>query len=166
MVISEGPDLLVVPDVAGLPGSEALSVLAQSGLRWVETGEVSDDVPAGQVIRTEPGAGGGVAATEQVVVVISEGPDLLVVPDVVGLPSVEAYANLTVLGLAWVEVVEPSDTVVVGGVIRTEPAAGEQVAAGGEVVVVISGGSEGVTTTDTTVPDTAPSDEDTETPTG
>ncbi|MDE0131657.1 MAG: PASTA domain-containing protein, partial [bacterium] len=126
----------------------------------------SDDVPAGQVIRTEPGAGGGVAATDQVVVVISQGPGLLVVPDLVGLPSVEAYANLTDLGLTWVEVVEASDTVVAGGVIRTEPGAGEQVDVGGEVVVVISGGSGGVTTTDTTVPETGPPDEDTETTTG
>ena len=165
LMVATGPGLLVVPDVKGLPGSEALSVLAQSGLRWAETSEISDDVPAGQVIRTEPGAGGGVAATQQVVVVISEGPELLVVPDVVGLPSVEAYANLTDLGLTWVEVVEASHTVVAGGVIRTEPGAGEQVDVGSEVVVVISGG-EGVTTTDTTVPETQPPDEDTETTTG
>ena len=165
VVISEGPELLVVPDVVGLSGSEALSVLARSGLRWAEASEISDDVPAGQVIRTVPGPGGGVAATEEVVVVISEGPGVLVVPDLVGLPSVEAYANLTDLGLSWVEVVEGSDTVVAGGVIRTEPGAGEQVDIGGEVVVVISGGSEGVTTTDTTVPETEPPG-DTETTTG
>ncbi len=166
VVISQGPELLVVPDVVGLSGTEALSVLAQSGLRWAETGEASDDVPVGQVIRTEPGAGGGVAPTEEVVVVISQGVALPVVPDLVGLPSSEAFSNLGDLGLAWVEVVEASDTVVAGGVIRTEPGAGEQVDIGGEVVVVISGGPVSTTTTDTTVPESETPDEDTETTAG
>ncbi len=166
VVISEGPELLVIPDVVGLSSSEALSVLAQSGLRWAETTEASDTVAVGHVIRTEPGAGGGIAAIEQVVVVISSGAALPVVPDVVGLPSSEALSVLADLGLDWVEVVEASDTVVVGGVIRTEPGAGEEVEEGSQVVVVISEGPDITTTTETTAPEgtetTAP--EETETP--
>ena len=147
LVVASGPGLLVVPDVVGLPGSEALSVLAQSGMRWVETVENSDTAPVGQVIRTEPGAGGGIDPTGQVVVVISAGPEdgpdegLLAVPDVVGLPSSEALVVLAQSGLRWVEVTEVSDTVPAGGVIRTEPAAGAGLEAGGEVRVVISEGA-------------------------
>ena len=144
--VATGPGLLVVPDVVGLPGSEALSVLAQSGMRWVETVEYSETTPAGQVIRTEPGAGGGMSATDQVVVVISSGPELgpedqlPAVPDVVGLPSSEALVVLAQSGFRWVEVTEVSESVAAGGVIRTEPAAGRGLEAGGEVTVVISEG--------------------------
>ena len=146
LVVATGPGLMVVPDVVGLPGSEALSVLAQSGLRWVETIESSETVPAGQVIRTEPGAGGGIAATDQVVVVISASTEpapevgLVVVPNVVGLPSSEALVVLAQSGLRWVEVREVSESVPAGGVIRTEPGAGERVESGGQVSVVISEG--------------------------
>ena len=45
---------------------------------------------------------------------ISSGVALPVAPDVVGLPSSEALSVLADLGLDWVEVVEASDTVVVG----------------------------------------------------
>lgn len=144
--VATGPGLMVVPDVVGLPGSEALSVLAQSGMRWVETVENSDTAPADQVIRTEPGAGGGIAPTDQVVVVISAGPEggtgagLLVVPDVVGLPSSEALVALAQSGLRWVEVTEVSELVPAGGVIRTDPGGGGSLEPGGEVVVVISEG--------------------------
>ena len=146
LIVATGPGLLVVPDLVGLPGSEALSVLAQSGMRWVETSENSETAPVGQVIRTEPGAGGGIAATDQVVVIISAGSEtgsevgLLVVPDVVGLPSSEALVVLAQSGLRWVEVTEVSESVPAGGVIRTEPGAGEGVEPGGQVSVVISEG--------------------------
>jgi serine/threonine-protein kinase len=154
LVVASGPGLLVVPDVVGLPGSEALSVLAQSGMRWVETVENSETAPAGQVIRTEPGAGGGIHATDQVVVVMSGGPEsgpdqgLLAVPDVVGLPSSEALVVLAQSGLSWVEVTEVSDSVPAGGVIRTEPVGGASLEAGGEVRVVISEGPEFVAVPD------------------
>ncbi len=144
--VATGPGLMVVPDLVGLPGSEALSVLAQSGMRWVETVENSETAPAGQVIRTEPGAGGGISPTDQVVVVISAGPEpgpddgLLAVPDVVGLPSSEALVILAQSGLRWVEVTEVSETVAAGGVIRTAPGPGQSLGAGGEVTVVISEG--------------------------
>ena len=146
LVVASGPGLLMVPDVVGLPGSEALSVLAQLGMRWVETVEISETAPAGQVIRTEPGAGGGIDATDQVVVVISAGPEaepdegLLRIPDVVGLPSSEALVVLAQSGLRWVEVTEVSDSIPAGGVIRTEPGAGAGLEAGGEVRVVVSEG--------------------------
>ncbi len=147
VVISAEPELLEVPDVVGLPSSEAFSVLADLGLEWVETTEVSDTVPVGGVIRTEPVAGGGIAADGQVVVVISAEPGLLEVPDVVGLPSSEAFSVLADLDLGWVETTEVSDTVAVGGVIRTEPVAGEKVVTGDQVVVVVSEGPETTTTT-------------------
>ncbi len=148
LVVASGPGLVVVPDVAGLPSSEALSVLAQSGLRWIETVETSETVPAGQVVRTEPGGGGGIAATDQVVVVISAGSETdvgtgdLLVPDVAGMSSGEALVVLAQAGLRWAEATEVSDTVPLGKVIRTEPPAGESVEAGGQVVLVISEGAE------------------------
>jgi len=147
LIVATGPGLLVVPDVVGLPGSEALSVLAQSGLRWSETIANSDTVPAGQVIRTEPGAGGGITVAGQVVVVISGGPEtgpdvgLSVVPDVTNLPVGEALVVLAQSGLRWTEIAEVSDTVPAGAVVRTEPAAGDGIEAGVEVLVVVSEGT-------------------------
>lgn len=143
LIVATGPGLVVVPDVVGLPGSEALSVLAQLGMRWAETIESSDTVPVGQVIRTEPGAGGGIPATGQVVVVMSGGPEtpepgLDTVPSLAGLPIGEALVILAQSGLRWTEVAELSDTVPPGQVIRTEPVAGETLEGGAEVVVVVS----------------------------
>ncbi len=147
LIVATGPGLLMVPDVVGLPGTEALSVLAQSGLRWAETLVNSETAPAGQVIRTEPGAGGGITAAGQVVVVISVGPEagpdpgLSVVPDVTNLPTGEALVILAQSGLRWSETTEVSETVPAGQVIRTEPAAGDSLEAGVEVLVVVSEGT-------------------------
>ena len=108
-------------------------------------------VPAGQVIRTEPGAGGGIAVTDQVVVVISEGTRQTVVPDVTGLPVPDARTALADAGLSVVESSEVSDVVPAGQVIRTEPGAGESIEADTPVLMVVSeGAGPGETTTSTT----------------
>ena len=60
--------------------------------------EFSDDIEAGLVIGTEPGAEAQVARGETVTLVVSRGPDLVKVPDVIGMSFSDAYDTLAAAG--------------------------------------------------------------------
>lgn len=76
LVLSTGPSLIEVPSVAGASEEDARVEIRVAGLAVAEQvqEEASTDVPAGQIIRTEPEAGTSVAPGTAVVLVISIGP--------------------------------------------------------------------------------------------
>lgn len=132
LTVSEGPPPVTVPEVAGAAADDAVAALEAEGLQ-VEREEVFDDEAApGTVIRTEPGAGEGVAQDGTVTVVVSRGPEGTV-PDVVDLSLEEATEVLEEAG--YVVVPRGFGEIFGKGVVETDPAAGEQLAPGGEVVV-------------------------------
>lgn len=100
LVASLGPEPRVVPDFEGAELSTVVTSLAQLGLVLAIPEEVfDDDVPAGSVIAQEPAAGAELERGGEVSVVISLGPDLVPVPDVVGLPFPEAFRLVVEAGL-------------------------------------------------------------------
>ncbi len=88
-----------VPHLAGLAEAEALNQI--SGFDWetVITREASDAVPAGTVIRTQPGEAASLPQKKQFQLVVSTGPAPRPLPDLVGLTLEQATSRLQQLGL-------------------------------------------------------------------
>ena len=85
ITVSSGPGQIFVPDVRGLTLSEAIRTLIEQGFRVGERREPSTTVPAGEIIDTDPLHGFPVSAGLEVFIIISDGPPLVVIPDVQGL---------------------------------------------------------------------------------
>ena len=85
-----------VPDVVGAPEGEARNDVALFGWNLLIRAERSDDIALGSVIRTVPPAGTLLREGRDLVIVVSEGATLAVVPDVTGLSRDEALAALEI----------------------------------------------------------------------
>jgi serine/threonine-protein kinase len=135
-----------VPDLAGAPEGEARNDVALFGWNLLIRAERSDDIALGGVIRTVPPAGTLLREGRDLVIVVSEGATLAVVPDVTGLSRDEALAALGAQGLVVSESLRDDDTVpagkVVSWIVTEQPnlAAGSQVLRGTQVAIVVSGG--------------------------
>jgi len=101
VVVSVGKPRVEVPQVAGRRFDDARAALAAAHLSAKRTATFDDNVPEGLVVRTEPAAGAGATWGSVVTVVVSKGPDLVVVPDVVGLSKEQAEQRLREAGLRW-----------------------------------------------------------------
>jgi eukaryotic-like serine/threonine-protein kinase len=80
LALSAGARRIAVPDVVGLPPDRARSLLQRLGFQ-VDHRDEPADVPAGQVIRIEPGAGTELGLPARVLLVVSTGSPFLVEPD-------------------------------------------------------------------------------------
>ncbi|HEX4776436.1 MAG TPA: PASTA domain-containing protein [Acidimicrobiia bacterium] len=98
LVVSSGPAPRTVPRVSGTYAQAAAAITAQH-LTPVQGSDFSDTVPAGQVIGTRPAAGTQVPRDSNVTVVVSKGPQLVVVPQLKGLKVETAAAALQARGL-------------------------------------------------------------------
>jgi beta-lactam-binding protein with PASTA domain/serine/threonine protein kinase len=92
--VSSGPGSVPVPDVTGQPADQAQSTLSNAGFQVQRSEEGSADVPEGNVIRTDPGAGASVEPGSGVTIVVSTGPEDVQVPDVTGLSEDNARGLL------------------------------------------------------------------------
>jgi len=99
IVVSDGHAPVTVPSVAGLTWEAANQALVDAHLRPGKREEFSDDVEIGLVTRVEPAEGSEAPYDSAVAVYVSKGPDLVDVPDVVGMKVDEAYKALQEAGL-------------------------------------------------------------------
>ena len=142
LVISLGPAPVTVPDVVGLPQAAAESTISAATLAvGAVTTALSPTVPAGNVISQNPPAGSSALPGSPVDLVVSIGPGVAVVPDVVGLAQAAAetqivMANLTVGAISTA----PSTTTPAGDVISQSPVGGATVVPGSPVDLVVSSG--------------------------
>ena len=91
LVVSLGPALATVPDVVGLPqtNAEAAILAASLSVGNGHHGRTDTTVPAGDVISQDPVAGASRRTSGSAVdLVVSLGPAQVTVPDVVGLSQV------------------------------------------------------------------------------
>ncbi|MGP3971566.1 Stk1 family PASTA domain-containing Ser/Thr kinase [Streptomyces sp. 6N223] len=90
LVVSRGAEI-DVPDVVGLPEGTAMQELSEAGLE-VEVAEerVFSEEEAGTVAAQTPAAHASAGAGDTIVLTISKGPEMIVVPDVRGRPEDEA----------------------------------------------------------------------------
>ncbi|GER24006.1 serine/threonine protein kinase [Zafaria cholistanensis] len=113
IVVSRGPAPVEVPDIEEMDAAEAERTLAAAGLKGRVTGEeFSREIPKGTVISQDPD-GGRLDRGSTVGYVLSKGPRMVEVPDVVGQDVDDAEEILEELGFD-VEVDE-----VLGGFFET-----------------------------------------------
>lgn len=140
--VSAGQALLRVPNVEGLDEDAALAELRDLGFVPSITREANEEIEEGRIIRQDPVAGGELAEGSTVGIVVSDGAELVEIPELVGQSRTDALLTLAGLQVGAVEVNETSDEVDEDTVIRTDPPAGAMVARGDEVTLVVSEGPE------------------------
>ncbi len=135
-----------VPQLIGLSEAEARNQVSQYGWNVVIVKERSDEVAAGQVIRTDPVLGANLAKRSSLTFVVSEGPTLSVLTELNGLTADAAKAQLAELGLQAAQTDVPDETfpagVVVSWSIPDQPTlkAGDSVVKGTSVALNVSTG--------------------------
>ncbi len=130
---------VTVPELEGLTLEEAEERLQEAGLDFIVEGEVySDTVPVDHVVSQNPPAGRSVRQERVIELVLSLGPDLVDVPNLVGRTEREARLLVTDLGLDIVLSEEFSDDVEAGYIVRQDPGAGFQLARDETVQIVVS----------------------------
>ena len=144
LVVSAGPELFGVPDLRGSTQEEAAAQLAEAGLALGPVAAAyHEQVDAGRVVSTDPGAGGGLREGTPVGLVLSRGPQPVAVPVVTGGSVDDARAGLEGVGLRLGERTEAYDEAPAGTVVAQDPAEGTRLP-GSTVAVVVSLGPEPV----------------------
>ena len=123
VVVSAGPALRTVPNLAGKTSGQAVAELDQLGLEADVSERFSNTVEKGAVIGTDPGAGATVERGATVRVVVSKGRDLVTVPDIVGKTLEEVNRALEEAGLVPDGVTGPAR----GNPFTTDPEPGATV---------------------------------------
>ncbi|GAA1920290.1 Stk1 family PASTA domain-containing Ser/Thr kinase [Streptomyces sodiiphilus] len=145
---------LPTPGVLGVPQEEAEATLREEGLRVKIEEEHSDTVDRGHVIATDPARGERIRRNGTVTLTVSQGPRMVEVPDLAGVPLEQAREQLSLAGLTPREVFrEFHHTVEAGSVITTDPAPGTQRRPDSAVDLVVSRGEEIVVPDLTGVPE-------------
>lgn len=95
--VARDPLRTEVPDVSGLPAARALARLRAADLR-PRAQEVPSREPKGIVLRQLPAPGTEVPNESPAIVVVSSGPNLATVPEVVGLTLGQATSRVSGAG--------------------------------------------------------------------
>ena len=144
--VSDGISTLYVPDLVGKDLSAAEEILHEMGLDYsIKTQETDEDanIPADQVLSTDPVAGTQVEQNSVVTIYISRGnvTAALKVPEVRGLSLETAIARLEAVGLTVTSTEVDSDQAA-GIVVSQSIAANEYVPEeGGTIQLEVSNGS-------------------------
>ncbi|MFF7736653.1 Stk1 family PASTA domain-containing Ser/Thr kinase [Streptomyces sp. NPDC007984] len=144
ITISDGPETVRVPALAGQKLAKARSLLKEDGLEpGMVTREFSENVPRGSVITARPADGTKVRAGTGVALVVSKGARIDV-PDVTGADEADARSELTEAGLKVKIAPErvTSSEYDKGQVVRQSPASGGPAAEGDTVTLTLSKGPE------------------------
>ena len=99
LVISSGPETHILPVLEGETERDAINTLTSLGLLFSVNDQFSNDVAEGLVIRTDPEAGDEVRSGDTILLVVSQGPEPVEVPDLIGLSPSQAETRLNDLGL-------------------------------------------------------------------
>ena len=135
VVLSKGREPRTVPSLSGKGASAAKSSIEALGLVASPTEAYSDTVPEGQVISQQTREGSTVYRGDSVSYTVSKGPEMVTVPDVVGLQRQEAHDKLEGAGFTVQE------DLILGGFFNTvrssDPAGGSKVKKGSTVTISI-----------------------------
>lgn len=151
LVISRGPEIVRVPDLAGKSLADAKDALKEAGLApGVITRSFDQETGQGDVIRTQPKAGTELRPDAGVALVVSKGSPVHM-PDVTGQSEEEATASLEDAGLdvkiAAERVNSPEDE---GSVAKQSAKEGTRLARGDSVTLTISKGPRMIAVPDVT----------------
>lgn len=132
-VVSAGPAPVTVPDVRGKTIAEVTATLKELGLRVETTQQFSDTVERNEVISQSVVGEGKLRRGGEISLVVSRGPELVSVPDVVGKQAEVARRALTAAGFKVAE-----EEVLGGyfGTVRSQSPAGAAKAKVGSTVTI------------------------------
>src|SRR6185436_5497829 len=99
IIVSSGPGNATVPGVVGDKQADAEKAVKDAGFKTDVRKETSDTVKKGRVISTQPGENTQLEKGRTVVLVVSQGPEKVSVPDVVGDKEDGARSTLSDAGL-------------------------------------------------------------------
>ena len=135
VVLSKGREPRTVPTLTGKGASAAKSSIEALGLVASPTEAYSDTVPEGQVISQQTREGSTVYRGDSVSYTVSKGPEMVTVPDVVGLQRQEARNKLEGAGFTVQE------DLILGGFFNTvrssDPVGGSKVKKGSTVTISV-----------------------------
>ncbi len=116
-----------VPNVVGQSYTDGSAALIDAGLEPTQLTEVSQTVPEGAIIRTDPGAGVRVNPGLQVKVFVSIGETPVTVPNVANMSEADAIAAIEAKGLVYGSTtLSFSATIGNGIVIDSDPPGGSE----------------------------------------
>jgi serine/threonine-protein kinase len=98
LYVSKGPAPVVIPDVAGESEADATNQLKADGLVVNVEHRYDDSIPDGQAIGTTPHAGKNAKAGDPITLIVSKGPHLYPVPNVVGMSLGDAISTIVHAG--------------------------------------------------------------------
>jgi serine/threonine-protein kinase len=139
---------LRIPDTAGLSVAAARQAITEAGMVvGTETVQPSATVLKGQVIGTDPAAGYTVAREQPITLIVSSGPQMVTVPQVVGSGEATAVITLQEAGLDVDPMItrEFNTKYAYGIVYQTDPTTGMTVPKGTKIHISVSQGAEMVT---------------------
>jgi serine/threonine-protein kinase len=137
VVVAREP-AIPVPDVSTQDPLAAAATLGQAGFQVTQVNTPSDSVPAGGVIGTDPPAGTPLPRNSEVKLLISTGPELVAVPNVVNQPRAAAEQALNATAGFGVQVsFTNAGPTKKGIVVSQSPAAGTQLPRGSTVAIVV-----------------------------
>jgi len=139
LVVSIGQQSGKVPTIMGLSREDAQRRLESEGFELGDVTERPSQSPAGQVIDSRPRAGTEAPIPSPVALVVSSGPTVVLVPDVVGKTVAQAKYVLESAGVTLGEVRTPDGNALKDDnaiISEQTPGATAQVAAGQRISVV------------------------------
>ena len=140
LTVSLGASVNVPTQLQGLRVDEATERLQREDLLVEVNERASDKIKPGRVIATEPTGGQEVDCESTVTLLVSQGPNLINLPDVVGEQQETAVAELRRLG--FIPNVETRDAdQPQGEVIGQDPGPGSSLTRGTEVTIIVSTGA-------------------------
>lgn len=145
VIVSSGSAEISVPPVVGQPLDEARDAIEAAGLSVGQVEMQPDaDFEVDTVMEQTPAAGVEVGAGTPINLVVSSGPEIIILPDLTGETERDATTQLAELGLKWIIDEIHDDTVPSSVVISTDPVAGTEVLSGDTILLLVSLGPEPV----------------------
>lgn len=141
LIVSRGPELFPLKELAGATLDEAKNTLNSTGMALGPVNEVfHESVPAGTVLSQDPAPAAEVRRGTPVALTVSKGPEPIAVPSVVGMDKKAAEEAIKAAGLKAEILDEVNDKNVAKGLVAAQSPANGTLARGGTVSLTISKG--------------------------
>lgn len=147
ITISSGEGSKSIPNVIGATEADATNSLQTAGYKVNVSYGHSSTVAAGQVISQSPDSSQKGQAGDTITISVSQGPDEIDMPNVVGSTKDAAVAELQSKGFT-VTINEEDKLEAAGTVVGQNPVAGTKLSSGSAVIIAISTGHVQVTAPD------------------
>lgn len=152
IVVSGGQKLFEIPDVTNQAQGQAETALKSAGFTTTVAQAYSTSVAKGNVISQAPPAGTQVPSGTAIQITVSQGPQNVNVPSLVGQSQSTAQSALKTNGLGSQIVTNYNELTPKGQVYAQYPAAGTSIAPGTIVAMAVSNGPLSSSSTTETIP--------------